>query len=121
MILQVVSCDFSLHEYFLYLAYAPLPPPTETQKALRIKKAIGVVRSDSIIGVLSSQLMMLALGNQIREMLTLHTNPHAVHGSFTLKDDYERQFCNGPPFRELKERMNDRCQYVRKYKTRTRY
>ena len=33
---------------------------------------------------------------------------HAVHSSFTLKDDCERQFWNGP-FRELKERINDRC------------
>ena len=27
-------------------------------------------------------------------MLTLHTNRHAVHGRFTLKDDYERQVWN---------------------------
>ena len=26
-----------------------------------------------------------------REMLTLHTNPHAVYGRLTLKDDFERQ------------------------------
>ena len=34
--------------------------------------------------------MMLALG-KFREMLTLHTNLHAVHGRFTLKDDCERR------------------------------
>ena len=28
---------------------------------------------------------------KLREMLTLHTNPHAVHGRLTLKDDFERQ------------------------------
>ena len=28
---------------------------------------------------------------KLREMLTLHTNPHTVHGRFTLKDDCERQ------------------------------
>ena len=28
---------------------------------------------------------------KLREMLTLHTNPHAVHGRFTLKDDCERR------------------------------
>ena len=33
---------------------------------------------------------------------------HAVHGSFTVKDDCERQFWNGP-FLELKERINNRC------------
>ena len=27
---------------------------------------------------------------KLREMPTLHTNPHAVHGRFTLKDDCER-------------------------------
>ena len=26
---------------------------------------------------------------KLREMLTLHTNPHSVHGRFTLKDDGE--------------------------------
>ena len=47
--------------------------------------------------------MMLALGNRIREMLTLHTNPHAVHRRFTLKDGYGHQFWNRP-FHELNER-----------------
>ena len=28
---------------------------------------------------------------KLREMLALHTNRHAVHGRFTLKDDCERQ------------------------------
>ena len=28
---------------------------------------------------------------KLREMLTLNTNSHAVHGRFTLKDDCERQ------------------------------
>ena len=50
--------------------------------------------------------MMLALGNRIKEMLTLHTNPYVVHGRFTLKDDCERHFWN-EQFRELKERIND--------------
>ena len=49
---------------------------------------------------------MLALENRIRGMLTLHTNPQAVHGRSTLKDDCEHQFWNGP-FREFKERIND--------------
>ena len=31
---------------------------------------------------------------KLREMLTLHTNPHAVHGRFTLNDDCERQVWN---------------------------
>ena len=31
---------------------------------------------------------------KLREVLTLHTNPHAVHGRFTLKDDCERQVWN---------------------------
>ena len=28
---------------------------------------------------------------KLREMLTLHTNSHAVHGRFILKDDCVRQ------------------------------
>ena len=31
---------------------------------------------------------------KLREMLTLNTNSHAVHGRFTLKDDCERQVWN---------------------------
>ena len=31
---------------------------------------------------------------KLREMLTLHTNPHAVYGRFTLKDDCERHVWN---------------------------
>ena len=50
--------------------------------------------------------MMLALENRIIKMLTLHTNPHAIQGRSTLKDECERQFSNGL-FRELKERIND--------------
>ena len=49
--------------------------------------------------------MMLALENWIIKMLTLHTNPHAIQGRSTLKDECERQFWNAP-FRELKERIN---------------
>ena len=46
---------------------------------------------------------------KLREMLTLHTNPHSLHGWFTLKDDCERQVWNPGPIRELKERIIDRC------------
>ena len=31
---------------------------------------------------------------KLREMLTLRTNPHAVHGRFTIKDDCELQVWN---------------------------
>ena len=31
---------------------------------------------------------------KLREMLTLHANPHAVDGRFALKDDCERQVWN---------------------------
>ena len=102
MFSQLVSYDFLLHgllhEYSLYLASAPLGNP---EGAANLKKAICVVRSDSIIGV---NLQVLSLfefksvddvgAGKLREMLTLHTNPHAVHGRFTLKDDCERQVWN---------------------------
>ena len=101
MFSEVVSYDFPLHvplhEDFLYLSSA-LP---ETQKALRIKKAICVVRSDSIIEVTLQVLSLFEFksvddvrARKLREMLTFHTNPHAVHCRLALKDDCERQFWN---------------------------
>ena len=77
------------------------PPPRNPEGVANLKKAICVVRSDSIIGV---NLQVLSLfefksvddvgAGKLREMLTLHTNPHAVHGSFTINDDCERQVWN---------------------------
>ena len=46
---------------------------------------------------------------KLREMLALHSNRHAVHGRFTLKDDCERQVWNAVAACELKERIIDRC------------
>ena len=40
-----------------------------------------------------SQLDDVGAG-KLREMLALHSNRHAVHGSFTLKDGCERQVWN---------------------------
>ena len=72
----------------------PPQPPQETQKALR-------TWSDSIIRVTLSVLSLFEFksvddvsAGKLREMLTLHTNSHAVHGRFTLKDDCERQVRN---------------------------
>ena len=98
MFSEVVSYDFPSHEYFWYLSSA-LP---EIQKALRVKKAIYVVRSDSIIGVTLRVLSlfvfksvdMLALGNSKKWSRYIQINPHAVYGRLTLKDDSERQFWN---------------------------
>jgi len=54
MFSQMVSYDFLLHgflhEYFLYLVSTP-PPPGNPEGVANLKKAICVVRSDSIIGV----------------------------------------------------------------------
>ena len=97
MFSEVVSYDFPSHEYFWYLSSA-LP---EIQKALRVKKAIYVVRSDSIVGVTLRVLSLFEFksiddvrAGKLREMLTFHTNPHAVHCRLALKDDCERQFWN---------------------------
>ena len=38
---------------------------------------------------------------KLREMFPLHTNPHAVHSRFTLKDDCERYSSDPWPLREL--------------------
>ena len=52
-------------------------------------------RSHSIIFLLFEFKSVDDIGaGKLREMLTLHTNPHAVHGRFTLKDDCERQVWN---------------------------
>ena len=101
----MVSYDFPLHgplhEYFLNLVYAPPPPPRNPEGVANLKKAICVVRSDSIIRVTLSVLSLFEFksvddvgAGKLREMLTLHTNPHTVHGRFTLEDDCERQVWN---------------------------
>ena len=79
----------------------PPPPPQKPRRRCEPEEAICVVRSDSIIGV---TLLVLSLfefksvddvdAGKLREMLTLHTNSHAVHGRFTLKGDCERQVRN---------------------------
>ena len=50
-------------------------------------------RSHSIIFLLFESVDDVGDG-KLREMLTLHTNPLAVHGRFTLKGDSERQVWN---------------------------
>ena len=82
MFSQTVSWDFPLHEYFLYLVSAS--PPKKPEGIANLKKAICVVRSDLIIGVTLHFFLFefksvddVGTG-KLREMLTLHTNPHAV-------------------------------------------
>ena len=108
MLSQIVSYDFPLHgllhEYFLYLVSAaptPTPPLKNPEGVANLQKAICVVRSDSIIGVTLSVLSLFVFksvcdvgAGKLRDMLTLHTNPHAVHDRFTLKDGCERQVWN---------------------------
>ena len=102
MFSQMVSYDFLLHEtlhgYFLYLVSAPPEKPTRRCKPeegyLRCSKRFDH-RSHSIILLLLEFKSVDDVGaGKLREMLTLHTNPHAVHGRFTLKDDCERQVWN---------------------------
>ena len=97
-----VSYDFLLHgllhEYFLYLVSAPPGKPRRRcepeEGYLRCSKRFDH-RSHSIIFLLFEFKSVDDVGaGKLREMLTLHTNPHAVHGRFTLKDDCERQVWN---------------------------
>ena len=98
---QMVSYDFPLHgplhEYFLYLVSAPQKPRRRCEPEegyLRCSKRFDH-RSHSIIFLLFEFKSVDDVGaGKLREMLTLHTNPHAVHGRFTLKDDCERQVWN---------------------------
>ena len=102
MFSQIVSYEFLLHEplhgYFLYLVCAPPEKPTRRcepeEGYLRCSKRFDH-RSHSIIFLLFEFKSVDDVGaGKLREMLTLHTNPHAVHGRFTLKDDCERQVWN---------------------------
>ena len=95
---MMFSCTNPCTDIFCTSSPRPLKTP---QRVANLKNAICVVRSDSIIGVTLyffycsslSQLDDVGAG-KLREMLTLHTNRHAVHGRFTPKDDCERQVWN---------------------------
>ena len=82
------SCTEPYTDTFCTSSPLPLKNP---QGVANLKKAICVVRSDSIMGVTFfycsslSQLDDVGAG-KLREMLALHSNGHAVHGRFTLKD-----------------------------------
>ena len=93
MFSQMVSYEFLLHEplhgYFLYLVCAPPEKPTRRcepeEGYLRCSKRFDH-RSHSIIFLLFEFKSVDDVGaGKLREMLTLHTNSHAVHGRFTLK------------------------------------
>ena len=93
---------FSLARTLARILFVPrLHPPRNPEGVANLKKAICVVRSDSIIGVTLYFFLLFEFksvddvgAGKLRDMLTLHTNPHAVHGRFTLKDDCERQVWN---------------------------
>ena len=56
-------------------------------------------RSHSIIFLLFEFKSVNDVGaGKLGEMLTLHRNPHAVHGRFTLKDGCERKVWNAGAF-----------------------
>ena len=101
MFLQMVSEDFSLHgplhEYFLYLVSGPQKPRRRCEPEegyLCCSKRLDH-RSHSIIFLLFEFKSVDDVGTgKLWEMLALHTNPHAVHGRFTLKDECERQVWN---------------------------
>ena len=93
MFSQMVSYDFPLHrplhEYFLYLVSSP-PPQKPRRRCepeedyLRCSKRF-YYRSHSTIFLLFELKSVDDVGaGKLREMLTLHTNRHAVHGRFTL-------------------------------------
>ena len=99
MFSQMVLYDFllhgALHGYFLYLV--SVPPGKSRRRCepeegyLRCSKRFDH-RSHSIIFLLFEFKSVDDVGaGKLREMLTLHTNPHSVHGRFTRKDDCERQ------------------------------
>ena len=79
---------FSLARTLARILFVPrLHPPRNPEGVANLKKAICVVRSDSIIGVILqffycsslSQLDDAGAGPETQRMLTLHTNRHAIH------------------------------------------
>ena len=96
---MIFSCTNPCTDTFCTSSPLPLKNP---EGVANLKKAICVVRSDSIDHRSHSIICLLfefksvddVGAGKLREMLTLHTNPHAVHGRFTLKDDCERQVWN---------------------------
>ena len=98
----MISYDFllhgALHGYVLYLVSDPPEKPIRRcepeEGYLRCSKRFDH-RSHSIFFYCSSLSQLDDVGaRKLREMLTLHTNRHAVHGRFTPKDDCERQVWN---------------------------
>ena len=97
----MVSYEFllhgALHGYFLYLVCAPPEKPTK-----RCEPKEGYSRcskrfdrgSHSIIFLLFEFKSDDVGAGKLREMLALHSNRHAVHSRFTLKDDCGRQVWN---------------------------
>ena len=91
----MVSYEFllhgALHGYFLYLVCAPPEKPTR-----RCEPEEGYLSCSKRIFFYCSSLSQLddVGAGKLREMLALHSNRHAVHGRFTLKDDCERQVWN---------------------------
>ena len=95
---MIFSCTEPCTDTFCTSSPFPLKNPLGVAN---LKKAICVVQSDSIIGVTLQFFYCSSLSQlddvgawKLREMLTLHTNRHAVHGRFTPKDDCERQVWN---------------------------
>ena len=112
---MIFSCTNPCTDTFCTASPLPLKTP---QGVANLKKAICVVRSDSIIGVALkffycstlSQLDDVGAG-KLREMLTLHTNRHAVHCRFTPKDDCECRVWNAGAA-SWTQRENYRSMYI---------
>ena len=123
MFSALISYDFPLLEYFLYLAPASRPP-TSPRNSEGVANRGGYWRwskwfvhitdhrNESLYQFCHcsnlSHLMMLTLENRIIEMLTFHANPLAIQGRSTSpwKMGVNVSFGTGP-FRELEERIND--------------
>ena len=102
MFSQMVSfIGFSLAWILARILFVPRlgPPPPPEKPRRRCEPEEGYLRcskrfdhrSHSVIFLLFEFKSVDDVGaGKLREMLTFHTNPHAVYGTFTLKDDCER-------------------------------
>ena len=81
---------FSLAWTLARILFVPrLRPPLKPRR--RCGPEEGYLRCSIIFSLFEFKSVDDVGAGKLREMLMLHTNPHAVHGRFTLKDYCERQ------------------------------
>ena len=82
---------FSLAWTLARILFVPRLRPSPQKPRRRCGPEEGYLRCSIIFSLFEFKSVDDVGAGKLREMLMLHTNPHAVHGRFTLKDYCERQ------------------------------